>query len=76
MSKTISLSARATSIRLGLGDLVVHRPICHGYQCGCTCPECMREHNRILDHRAAGRNPFTPNGKIAPKPEPKQPWAA
>ena len=52
MTKTISLSARRLSIRLGLGDLV-SRPNCKGYQNCCACPECMVVANLILEHQAA-----------------------
>lgn len=75
MTKTISLSARRLSIRLGLGDLV-SRPNCKGYQNCCACPECMVVANLILEHQAAGRHAFTPDGKLATKPQPRQPWAA
>ena len=50
---------------------------CHGYAMGCLCQECRDRINVIEEHRAAGRNPYTRNGKLKPlpaKPEPVQPW--
>lgn len=50
---------------------------CHGYVNGCHCPECQQRIQLIDEHRAAGRNPYTRNGKLKPlpaKPEPQQPW--
>ena len=50
--------------------------VCHKYANGCVCPDCQVTINQINAHRQAGRNPFTPEGKIKPlRAKPKtQPW--
>jgi hypothetical protein len=55
-------------MKTGLGPLRSSRQPCHGYANGCTCEEC-KDRNRQIHERG-----FTPDGEIAPPPEPPQPW--
>lgn len=74
MTRTISLQARRLSILAGLGDLI-HQPPCHGFACCCNCPACTQTDELVAEHREHGRNPFTDDGTLRPKPAPAQPWA-
>lgn len=73
MFQPVPLSVRRMALRAGLGDLN-RPPACKGYANGCRCPRCTATLALIAEHRAAGRNPFTPEGKLAARPAKRQPW--
>lgn len=51
---------------------------CHGYANGCACSACRRRAHIVATHVKAGRNPYTPDGKLRPLPvkrrKSNQPW--
>lgn len=47
---------------------------CMGFRNCCVCPDCKALERAIAAHRAAGRHPFLPDGKLRPPARKPQPW--